>query len=139
MQRVLSPFLFFDPRGSTVLEKAAATRAQEQEKKDKRLFCALCRHPITHQDERIEMAGGHRHTRTNPAGFTFTFGCFREAAGCTVVGAPTLEHTWFHGYAWRIALCAACEQHLGWRFQAPGDRFHGLILERLTSAGGARG
>jgi hypothetical protein len=137
MEGALSALVFFDPRGSIAPQRESSSEVEREPRLDRRLFCARCRHPVTHQDERIEVAGGHRHTRTNPAGFTFTFGCFREAGGCIAVGAATREHTWFAGYAWRIALCASCERHLGWRFEAPGDRFHGLILERLASAGGA--
>lgn len=31
-------------------------------------------------------------------------------------GDPTEEHTWFPGYAWRMAHCRACQRHLGWGF-----------------------
>lgn len=134
MELALPGLAFFDPRGSTVLEAGTKTRASEEAKQEKRLFCAQCGHPITHQDERIQVNGGHQHTCTNPAGYTFTIGCFREAGGCVAVGTATLEHTWFRGYAWRIALCAACERHLGWRFESRADRFHGLILNRLASS-----
>lgn len=30
----------------------------------------------------------------------------------------TAEHSWFPGYAWTIASCRECGQHLGWRFTA---------------------
>ena len=51
------------------------------------------------------------------------------------MGEPTREHTWFTGFAWRIALCAQCQAHLGWRFQNENEYFHGLIINRLTSTG----
>jgi hypothetical protein len=139
MELALPGLVFFDPRGSAALEEGASARAKEAVRREKRLFCARCRHPITHQDERIRVNGGHEHTCVNPAGYTYTIGCFREAGGCSAVGEPTHAHTWFPGYAWRIALCARCEQHLGWRFQSDRDRFHGLILDRLTSNAGGRG
>lgn len=127
----------FDRRGVTVAENEVASRRADEAKREKRLFCAACRHAITHQDERIEVNGRHEHSCTNPAGYTFRIGCFREAGGCIGTGAATEAHTWFNGYAWRVAVCASCERHLGWRFEGPADHFHGLILERLTSAGRA--
>lgn len=132
-----SPALsFFDRRGSTLQQDERLSRGAEQEKRERRIFCAACRHLITHQDERIEMSGRHEHSCTNPAGYTFRIGCFREAGGCVGSGAATEAHTWFRGYAWRVALCGCCDRHLGWRFEAPADHFYGLILGRLTSVGG---
>jgi hypothetical protein len=137
MERVHAGLMFFDRRGALAREQQAGARVEDEAKKEKRLFCAACRHPVTHQDERIQVNGGHHHRCTNPGGYTFEIGCFHEAAGCIAVGEATGAHTWFKGYGWRIALCASCEQHLGWRFQAPADYFHGLILGRLTSVAGA--
>jgi hypothetical protein len=105
--------------------------------RDRRLYCAACRHPITHQDERISVQGGIEHVFTNPYGLTFRIACFREAAGCRETGVATAEHTWFRGYRWRIALCGACGVHLGWSYASGADRFHGLIVDRLTSRGPA--
>jgi hypothetical protein len=78
--------------------------------------------------------GGHEHRFTNPHGVTYHIGCYREAAGCSIVGESTMKFTWFPGYAWRVALCANCRTHLGWRFESPGGGFHGLILNRLISS-----
>lgn len=137
MELALPGLTFFDRRGATAGQKRADARVEEEAKKEKRLFCALCRHPITHQDERIPVNGRHEHTCTNPGGHTFMIGCFREATGCVAFGVATEAHTWFKGYAWQVAVCARCEQHLGWRFLAQADHFHGLILDRLTSVGRA--
>ena len=127
--------LFFDPHAEEDKKQAVKRRATTKPKKEKRLFCSACRHPVTHQDERIPVQGGHEHTFTNPHGITYHIGCFRAAAGCTAIGAATTEYTWFPGYAWRVALCAHCRTHLGWHFQSEADYFHGLIVGRLTSAG----
>jgi hypothetical protein len=135
MEEALPLLLFFDPAGSTVRRPGTAAALEETPEREKRLFCTACRHPVTHQDERIQVHGGHEHRFTNPHGIPFHIGCFREAAGCLAVGAATPEFTWFAGYAWRIALCAHCRAHLGWRFEAPQDYFYGLIIARLTSAG----
>lgn len=138
MAMVLVPTLFFfDPQAEENNKQGLKTRADGKPKKERRLFCAACRHPVTHQDQRIEVAGGYEHAFTNPHGVTYYIGCYREAPGCAAVGEATTEYTWFAGYTWRIALCANCRAHLGWRFQSQEDYFHGLIVARLTSAGTA--
>lgn len=102
-----------------------------------RLLCGGCGNPITHPRHRIERGGAHEHGRINPAGFSFHLGCFAAAPGVALLGPPSTEHTWFPGYAWRIALCGACRDQLGWRFQdGGGDVFFGLILGRLVPEDG---
>lgn len=136
MAMALAPTLLcFDPQTGEDKKPAVKRSANTKPEKEKRLFCAACRHPVTHQDERIPVQGAHEHRCTNPQGITYHIGCFHEAAGCTAIGAATMEYTWFPGHAWRIALCAHCRAHLGWRFQSRDDYFHGLIVARLTSAG----
>lgn len=135
MEIAIAGWLFFDPQSAEKQRKRADTNLAEKAMKDKRLFCTVCRHPVTHQDECIIVQGGHEHTFTNPHGTVYHIGCFRVAAGCAPIGEATMEHTWFKGYAWRIALCASCHEHLGWLFQAEGEYFHGLITSRLASAG----
>ena len=95
------------------------------------LHCAACRTRITTEAERCERAGAHAHRFTNPLGLTFDIGLFSEAPGCTLRGEPSLEHTWFPGHVWTIAVCANCHEHLGWRFRGEGEPFFGLILDRL--------
>jgi hypothetical protein len=96
------------------------------------LRCAACRSAVTSTDEAIEVLGSHRHVRKNPAGFVFEIGCFRDAHGCTAEGHGSEEWSWFPGYLWHVALCAACGRHLGWVFVLAPARFYGLILERLV-------
>jgi hypothetical protein len=135
MTMALVPTLLcFDPRTGEERKQAPKQRTDTKPKKEKRLFCAACRHPVTHQDERIPVQGAHEHRCTNPHGITYQIGCFHEAPGCAAIGAATMEYTWFRGYAWRIAFCAHCQVHLGWRFQSESHYFHGLIVERLISA-----
>jgi hypothetical protein len=101
-----------------------------------RLRCRACGNPITDNGQRRSVDGSHSHTRTNPAGVQFTFGCFREAPGCRCLGAASTEHTWFTGCRWRIAACGGCGEHLGWSFDG-AESFFGLILMRLVGEGGA--
>jgi hypothetical protein len=127
--------LLFDPVTEENSKEKTKAKPDARPKLEKRLFCAACRHPVTHQDERIIVQGSHEHTFTNPQGITYHIGCFREAAGCTAASEATTEYSWFKGYAWRIAYCAHCHVHLGWRFQSGADYFHSLIVNRLTSVG----
>jgi hypothetical protein len=96
------------------------------------IVCRVCGFAICHPDDAITVAGAHRHTFANPHGIVFEIGCFGNAPGCARVGAATDDFTWFAGYRWRIALCAGCHEHLGWRFEGAGDSFYGLILDRLV-------
>lgn len=96
------------------------------------LVCSNCSHPITSESERITMAGAHQHTFTNPHQITYRIGCFRDAPGCSYLGAATDEFTWFPGYSWRIALCAGCGSHIGWMYQKlESAAFHGLLTNQL--------
>lgn len=104
----------------------------------RRYWCAACRTVVTSEAAAIAVAGAHQHRFTNPAGLAFEIGCFSAAAGCRVDGEPTLEHTWFAGFAWSYASCANCGAHLGWCFDGDG-RFFGLIFARLVGAMTARG
>ncbi len=130
--------LFFDPQSEETKKQTVKSWQNIKPEKENRLFCAACRHTVTHLDERIPVQGGHEHSFTNPHGVTYHIGCYREAAGCFAVGESTVEFSWFPGYAWRVALCANCQTHLGWRFQSGSEYFHGLIVNRLTSVGPVR-
>jgi hypothetical protein len=99
-----------------------------------RLLCRFCRTPVTDRNQAISIDGGHVHTRSNPAGITFCFGCFREAPGCAATGPATGRHSWFTGCRWQVAVCRACGEHLGWSFRGPAQ-FFGLILDRMTDGG----
>ncbi|MBI3898079.1 MAG: hypothetical protein HY308_07260 [Gammaproteobacteria bacterium] len=135
MDFVLAHLCFFDPQNE--LERKQSPQAVGEPKREQRLFCARCRHLITHDDHRVAIHSGHTHTCTNPLGITFHIACFRQALGCNVFGIPTAADSWFPGYFWRIAACAKCEAHLGWEFRSMTDEFYGLIVDRLTSAGAA--
>ena len=36
-------------------------------------------------------------------------------------GRPCTQDSWFPGYAWTIAYCGRCYNHLGWRFTLAND------------------
>lgn len=131
------------PPGTRRLKESAAAPAgatpasQAEEKTESRepgapLCCARCGHVITRERDRTTVNGRYTHTRVNPSGFVFHFGCFARAEGCLVVGPPTIEASWFPGFAWQYAMCAECKTHLGWSFRGESD-FLGLVLDRLTA------
>ena len=96
------------------------------------LVCAVCRRRITSESARMTKAGRHLHVFANPLGLVFEVGCFNVAAGCLRTGPPSLDFTWFPGYAWQPAVCSGCGGHMGWFYQdASGDAFWGLLVERL--------
>jgi hypothetical protein len=101
-------------------------------KKRNRLKCHICSLIVTDEDMCIDVLGHNTHVRTNPGGFTYQFRCFRAAPGCSAIGTITSEHTWFAGYAWQIACCRQCGEHLGWLFRG-NYRFYGLIQGRIVS------
>lgn len=96
------------------------------------IVCRQCLHGITSAAERKVINGAQAHTFANPEGIVFEIACFRDAWGCVYVGPSSPQFTWFAGYVWRIAVCANCHVHLGWRFSAVGGHFfHGLITSRI--------
>jgi hypothetical protein len=98
---------------------------------DQRLLrCAACGAVVTTWAAKVSVHGAFEHRRVNPSGVDFHLGCFGEAPGCFGEGAPTLFWTWFPGYAWQIASCRRCREHLGWVFHGE-TTFYGLILSRL--------
>lgn len=115
------------------LGKVTESKAQYETiiEDSKKLYCIDCKNLITDLDAAISIDGSHTHTFTNPAGYTYTIGCFQSAIGCLHIGEPTEEYTWFNGYAWQIAVCESCKEQLGW-FYSYGSQFYGLISERLT-------
>jgi hypothetical protein len=118
---------FLQPAGQEAADQAASPEEEE-------IYCAACRTLVTRGRWRIAVNGAHEHTVFNPAGIVFTVLCFREAIGAASVGRASDVFTWFKGYAWRIAVCAACGQHLGWRYEGEAlpPVFFGLIRDRLS-------
>ncbi|MBT9583163.1 hypothetical protein IV102_07430 [bacterium] len=115
---------------SQSVEPLQAPQAQPE----KAIVCRDCGHEITRHRSAIEVGGAHEHTFRNPGGYSFHVLCFGEAPGCLNAGQPSQEATWFAGYAWSFALCAACHGHLGWCYRGPGEpvQFAGLIATRLV-------
>ena len=106
---------------------------QETHKEEsKKLLCKYCKNHITNLDDATSIEGSHTHTFSNPAGYVYTIHCYRTAPGCLVLGESTNEYTWFSAYEWQMALCNACQEHLGWLFSNE-QAFYALIADRLTT------
>jgi hypothetical protein len=123
-------------KGDRPERPGVAPRAQDERRVDAEepIRCAACKAPITSERARTVVHGAHEHRRVNPSGVDFHVGCFSEAPGCVREGLPTTFWTWFPGYAWQLAACRSCGEHLGWAFSGQGT-FFGLILSRLTFPG----
>ena len=87
MELLLPQLLFFDPERDAARERRPKGVVADETRQERRLFCAACRHPVTHQNQRIVVQGNHEHRCTNPLGITYRVGCFRDAAGCAAVGS----------------------------------------------------
>ena len=121
------------PAGSRQLEHRVGAR----EDSGRVLVCAGCLHAITTASARIEMSDSHAHTFSNPHGFVFHIACFAAAPGCEARSDSSTEYSWFPGYAWRVAVCRGCGEHLGWLFAGGDVSFHGLIVDRLAETEGS--
>ena len=138
---VLMAWLFLEQRGDNGAVGESETRRADDVLPTPReaIVCSQCHHEVTDRSHRTRRAGEHEHTFANPHGFFYTIGCFADAPGCEVSGAPSDEFSWFAGYLWQITACSGCKTHLGWHFTCgPNDAFYGLILNRLVfQRGGA--
>jgi hypothetical protein len=104
------------------------------EEAERVLRCARCAHAIARERDRMSVHGAHAHDFMNPAAVRYRVECFRDASGCRTMGEPSTVWSWFPGWAWRIALCAACSAHLGWDFTQDTQLFWALLPDRLTAS-----
>ncbi len=117
--------LGLDPKLDSLLQR------QDREPDDY-IYCAACSNVIGRMADRTQINGDHDHYCANPYGLEFHIGCFRDALGCGIVGAPQAADSWFPGFHWRLANCGDCTHHLGWYFdRSSGEFFYGLILNRI--------
>jgi len=66
----------------------------------------------------------------NPEGVGCNIGRFAKAAGTHVSGPAFSEGSWFEGWKWRVAECAGCQAHIGWRYERLRETpFWGLIWD----------
>ncbi|CAM9387719.1 unnamed protein product [Pylaiella littoralis] len=91
------------------------------------LCCAGCGTGIAWEGDVFTLPGaeGVVGAYVNPMGYvhqasmTFYYTVtVRDARNLVLVGTPEEEHSWFPGYAWTLAYCEGCPDHLGWHFTA---------------------
>lgn len=52
----------------------------------------------------------------NPHGYVYE--TLYKAGNLNLMGQPSMEHSWFPGYAWTITQCKICVSHIGGKFTA---------------------
>jgi len=128
-------FLRKGEKTKNAIDFSPKAKIQESEDSDEAnfLLCNKCKHPITKEENRIQINEKHQHVFANPHGHVFQIGCFSCAPGCFEFGEKTSYFTWFPGYAWQAALCSNCGDLLGWVFQSKEFQFFGLILDKIKN------
>ncbi|KAJ3704040.1 hypothetical protein LUZ61_007745 [Rhynchospora tenuis] len=83
------------------------------------LRCKTCMTLIAKRSDMVTMSNdGPLNAYVNPHGYVHEVITVYHANGLALIGQPVKEHSWFPGYAWTIANCAACETNMGWLFTA---------------------
>jgi hypothetical protein len=100
-------------------------------------LCAWCQNRVANEKARFHYNGKDEFTFRNPQGIRFEIITFSWTLGCQKEGVPTLESTWFPGYAWSYCQCDECGQPLGWCYSGTIE-FAGLIIARIVRAVCAR-
>lgn len=128
------------PASGRVGANAPGTRqAEESPEADRSFRCRSCGARVARGRD-VFGPGGASPVQVfpNPSGQMRRILTVRFASGMTFLGEPTTDFTWFKGYSWTIALCAACGAHLGWRYdrvaleEAWPERFFGLLVDALV-------
>jgi hypothetical protein len=114
---------------------AGADDALEHGGERARWVCAACGTKIT-DPSAVFGPGGAPSVQvfTNPAGKVCRVMTVLRAESLLLAGPAVSEYSWFPGWAWRIALCARCGAHLGWRFEAEAGGSPPLFFGLLVSA-----
>jgi hypothetical protein len=94
-------------------------------------LCAWCHHRVANEKDRFPYNGQDEFAFANPEGIRFAIITFARTLGCREVGKPTLENTWFAGYAWSFCQCGNCGHQLGWYYTGL-HQFAGLIKDRIV-------
>lgn len=73
----------------------------------------------------------------NPHGHVHETLTVYKSENINLMGRPSKEHSWFPGYAWTIAYCRRCTNHMGWKFTATKkdlipQKFYGLTRASVT-------
>ncbi|KOX73264.1 Protein cereblon [Melipona quadrifasciata] len=107
---------------------------------DKIFVCCNCDSYIGRQSHMFPMSKeGPQGTYCNPSGIIHETVTLYHAQGLALSNnPPSINYTWFPGYAWTVATCKYCGDHMGWKFTAVQNNlkpkaFWGLIRKSLKS------
>ncbi len=78
--------------------------------------CACCCVSLADPQDALPAPGGDLFI--NPAGVAYEVLRVTVAHNVEVISEPSLEATWFAGYAWVVLVCAGCHSHVGWQYRA---------------------
>ncbi|XP_020297490.1 protein cereblon isoform X3 [Pseudomyrmex gracilis] len=101
----------------------AISRLQRELKylvEDKIYVCVNCESLIGRQSHMFPMnKEGPQGTYVNPGGVIHETITFYHVQGVILNSSPpSTDFSWFPGYAWTIAICKCCREHVGWKFTA---------------------
>jgi hypothetical protein len=139
MEALREPRRTEGPPAHMAVTPAEVTAPATHDEGDGWLVCCGCGCRVAQARARIEVNLEHAHAFINPSGVIYRVGCFATAPGVLAWGEPTHYYSWFAGFAWQVAACRGCGEHLGWAYQGSGPGFVALILDRLVERPDARG
>nr|XP_018906555.1 PREDICTED: protein cereblon-like [Bemisia tabaci] len=92
--------------------------------KSRFMCCSTCKNKIGMQSDMFSMSvDGPQGTFCNPNGYVHDVLTFYQVKGLHYgTHPPSLEFSWFPEYAWTVAYCDSCMNHLGWKFTATKDQ-----------------
>ncbi|EFN75562.1 protein cereblon [Harpegnathos saltator] len=115
----------------------AITRLQREIKyliEDKIYVCVQCETLIGRQSHMFPMnREGPQGTYVNPEGVIHETITFYHVQGVALSSSsPSTNYSWFPGYAWTVAICKRCSQHVGWKFTATDSNLRPKVFWGVT-------
>ncbi|XP_044464519.1 uncharacterized protein LOC123195027 [Mangifera indica] len=81
--------------------------------------CKTCKTAIARRSDMLVMSSeGPLGAYVNSGGYVHEIMTLYKTNGLSLEDHAYTEYSWFPGYAWTIARCGACENHMGWLFTA---------------------
>jgi hypothetical protein len=98
--------------------------------------CSACGAAIAYSAAIVRIHGREEHSFVNPAGIRCDFRTFSSCENVIIHQELFLQHSWFAGYGWRFLNCEVCLQHLGWKYDAVGNKdglagFFGVLVKAV--------